>query len=562
MDGKTFSLKPSPGKSSAGKSSPGKSSADRSSLAKSSFKPNPSSVKSGKKSSPKSKNGRGRGIEQKVINEDNGVVEASWQLESSNRNNRSVPYSTRTLDPIIATDFDKGTSKDDGTGGNGFCNTIKSHKKCLILGFVLFLIVDFVLLGVFLLPGRNKKNASSNSANAASGNDGYVVGTPEDPPNAAPSDNIGLDDPNGADTDPPTDSPTEDVYVWTNSGTVAPFDSSDEDYSKVGRYEVLETVPHDTSAFTQGLEILSQVKITILKDWKTPARRMLRSESERFLASTSSFVVESTGQYGSSDIRIVHLATGQVIQTLELEDEYFGEGCTYYYVPNTDANGNDVIRIVQLTWKELRGFVYELSVPPTITTETQLSLSRIGEFEISETDHTKAGRAWGIVFHPIRNQFIVTDGSRFLHIWELTETTTDSGIAFEFVKVDRMKISQNRDGSEWTSLAQVNELEWDPFSYGGNTILGNVWQTDEIVRIFVGVDSENKDPQEGKVTHIYDLSEVTAEAQPDKRGAVLNGIAFVYDSVDPNESPLAFANQFWITGKLWPSMYRIKLFDD
>jgi len=209
--------------------------------------------------------------------------------------------------------------------------------------------------------------------------------------------------------------------------------------------------------------------------------------------------------------------------------------------------------------------VYELSVPQTITVATQLSLSRVGEFEISEYDHTKAGKMWGIVYHPIRNQFFVSDGTRSLYVWELTETTTDSGSTFDFVQVDRVKVKINRATSEWSALSQINELEWDPYSYGGNTILANIWQTNEIVRIFVGGESdpEIRDPDEGKVTYIYDLSNLQYLAQPQGRGAVMNGIAFVYDSGgDNNGDFLAYADQFWVTGKLWPTMYRVKLIDN
>jgi len=111
-------------------------------------------------------------------------------LESSVRGNRNVPYSMRSvatrdqsLDPIISFrgnfnderngfssrtfgKLDKGKNDDenehddddddDDAGGNRFCKTIKSHKKCLIVGFTLFLIVDLIVLGVFFCTRKEK----------------------------------------------------------------------------------------------------------------------------------------------------------------------------------------------------------------------------------------------------------------------------------------------------------------------------------------------------------------------------------------------------------------------
>ena len=83
-------------------------------------------------------------------------------------------------------------------------------------------------------------------------------------------------------------------------------------------YRVVHTYPHDTLAFTQGLEYRDGV------------------------------LYEGTGLEGSSMLRKLDLESGKVLQAVALEEQYFGEGIT---VLNH--------RIVQLTWQAHQGFVYD-----------------------------------------------------------------------------------------------------------------------------------------------------------------------------------------------------------
>ncbi len=77
-------------------------------------------------------------------------------------------------------------------------------------------------------------------------------------------------------------------------------------------YEVVATVPHDPTAFTQGLVL-------------APDGRLF----------------ESTGLYAQSQIRELDPATGEVLARVALEPDLFGEGL---------ALVDD--RLVQLTWRE------------------------------------------------------------------------------------------------------------------------------------------------------------------------------------------------------------------
>lgn len=83
-------------------------------------------------------------------------------------------------------------------------------------------------------------------------------------------------------------------------------------------------------------------------------------------------------------------------------------------------------------------------------------------------------------------------------------------------------------------IRQLNELE-----VVDGRIFANVWMTGFIVVI---------DPQSGVVTHILDLRPVVAEVTAGDPDAVLNGIAY-----DPA------THRLFVTGKLWPTMYEIRI---
>ena len=88
--------------------------------------------------------------------------------------------------------------------------------------------------------------------------------------------------------------------------------------TRVYGYTVVHRYPHDTMAFTQGLQFVDGV------------------------------LYEGTGLEGRSSIRRVQLATGTVLQKRDLAPQYFGEGITVW-------KG----RIYQLTWLSGVAFVYD-----------------------------------------------------------------------------------------------------------------------------------------------------------------------------------------------------------
>ncbi|WP_233150944.1 glutaminyl-peptide cyclotransferase [Sphingomonas mollis] len=85
-------------------------------------------------------------------------------------------------------------------------------------------------------------------------------------------------------------------------------------------------------------------------------------------------------------------------------------------------------------------------------------------------------------------------------------------------------------------LDQINELEWVD-----GAILANIWHQPFLVRI---------DPASGRVTRIIDLRPLVAEIAATDPEAVANGIA--YD---------AAKKRLFVTGKLWPTVFEIRLSD-
>jgi glutamine cyclotransferase len=225
--------------------------------------------------------------------------------------------------------------------------------------------------------------------------------------------------------------------------------------------QVLETFPHDPTAFTQGLELDNGV------------------------------FLESTGSRGPGGIQVpstlrrVDPATGNVEQLITLDQQYFGEGLTKV--------GNELI---QLTWKQNTAFYWDAE---TFELNKQVSYD---------------GQGWGLCYDGSR--LVMTDGT-------VAELMFRDPVTFE--ENGRVPVTFNDQ-----QVFNLNELECvDGF------VWANIWQTDLIVRI---------DPSTGAVNGVADAVELGGSIGAGD--AVLNGIA--WDSS---------TGSFYVTGKLWPTMFRV-----
>jgi glutaminyl-peptide cyclotransferase len=156
-------------------------------------------------------------------------------------------------------------------------------------------------------------------------------------------------------------------------------------------------------------------------------------------------------------------------------------------------------KIYQLTWQHHVGFIYDAQ-----------TFEKVGQFNYT-------GEGWGLATDG--QSLILSDGTnriRFLDPNDFRVTKTITVL----------------DGR--TPIDQLNELE-----YVQGSIYANVWHDNRIAII---------DPQNGHVTGWIDLAGLMPEGELQDQEAVLNGIA--YDQTN---------NKLYVTGKLWPRLFEIKV---
>lgn len=164
-------------------------------------------------------------------------------------------------------------------------------------------------------------------------------------------------------------------------------------------YSVVNSFPHDTTSFTEGLEY------------------------------HDGYLYESAGLYGESSLRKVDLTTGKVVQKADLDDKYFGEGLTVV--------GD---KIIQITYREGTGFVYDKS-----------SFKKLSEFPY------QAGReGWGLAFDGKR--ILNTDGTNNIYFLNKDTYQKEGGIEVYDDKgpVDSLNELELIDGKIYANIWQKN----------------------------------------------------------------------------------------------------------
>ena len=156
--------------------------------------------------------------------------------------------------------------------------------------------------------------------------------------------------------------------------------------------------------------------------------------------------------------------------------------------------------LVQLTWTSGVAFVYDRST-----------------FTVRRTFHYK-GEGWGLTHDSA--SLILSDGSATLRFLDPN--------SFREIKKLNVRDEDNRP------LPNLNELE-----YVRGEIYANIWHEDRIARI---------SPRTGRVLGWIDLSGLLKPDEVSDPEAVLNGIA--YD---------AKSDRLFVTGKLWPKLFEIKI---
>ena len=248
-------------------------------------------------------------------------------------------------------------------------------------------------------------------------------------------------------------------YEGENVETSARVELMSNVEPKLLSYKIVNVFPHDTLSFTEGLEFFRDT------------------------------LYESTGQYNKSKLLKIDYKTGKSFKSLDLDGKYFGEGIT---IINN--------QIIQLTYKELTGFVYNVNtwkVEKTFTFDKQVE-------------------GWGL-----------TNDGKFLYqsdgtekIWKLDPKTLKM--------IDYINVYTNS-----SKIKSVNELEWI-----NGKIYSNIWTKDAIAVV---------NPENGSVEAILNLSDLRKQVK-NTEAEVLNGIAYNTKT-----------KTLFVTGKNWDKMFEIKV---
>lgn len=236
-------------------------------------------------------------------------------------------------------------------------------------------------------------------------------------------------------------------------------------------YTVVNAYPHDTAAFTQGLEWYGEI------------------------------LLESTGLYGKSTLRQVEPMNGKSKKQINNEKDIFAEGIT-------------VMRdtVYQLSWENHLIFLYDAKTLKLLGTKNWNY------------------QGWGITNDG--NALIISDGTDKLY----------------FVEPNSMQVKNILSVKDHMGpVNNLNELEMIE-----GYIYANRWQYEYILKI---------DPMNGNVVATIDLTDILRKNSKSDlsylsqnnstaqiNGAVLNGIAYN-----------AAKKTIFVTGKLWPEIFEIKL---
>lgn len=276
--------------------------------------------------------------------------------------------------------------------------------------------------------------ACGSSDGAGSGEDGALV--TESP--AAPAPATATPEPDAPSVTSPDPSPTPPPEPVADGPT---------------RYvvEIVAQYPHDPGAYTQGLVL----------DGDT--------------------LLESTGR--DTSLRRVDRTTGEVLEIVDVDDEYFGEGLELV---------DD--RLIQLTWKNGVAFVYDSST-----------------FEVID-QFAYDTEGWGLCLLD-DGRLAMSDGSSRL---TFRDAATFAAVGSVEVTLDDQPV------------AQLNELECV-----GSTVWANVYTTNFIV----GIEAAT-----GEVTAVVDAQALDDADPAADSGQVLNGIAH-----DPETDTFLLTGKEWST---------------
>ena len=233
---------------------------------------------------------------------------------------------------------------------------------------------------------------------------------------------------------------------------------------KLFTYKVINTYPHDITAYTQGLEF------------------------------DGDLLYESTGLNGKSSLRMVDYRNGEILKNKPLDKSFFGEGLTI--LEN---------RIIQLTWKSQKGFVYD---------KASLNIEKSFPYQESK-------EGWGLCNDG--NKLYKSDGSE--KIWQINSNN--------FIEESSIQVMTNK-----LAIKNLNELEWVD-----GKIFANTYQFQKDVVVIIN-------PKNGAVEGVVDFSGLKEKTNQHPQLNVFNGIAYHKKR-----------KTFFVTGKNWDKLFEVNIIE-
>jgi glutamine cyclotransferase len=173
--------------------------------------------------------------------------------------------------------------------------------------------------------------------------------------------------------------------------------AADSEPPRIG-FTVVNTYPHDTSFFTEGLEF---------------------HDGQLFESSGSGSSGKGEKPSYPSSFGVVNLKTGKVDKKVELDNNtYFGEGITF-------LNG----KVYQLTYKTEKGFIYDAK-----------TFKKLGEFSYT-------GEGWALTHDSTK--IYMSSGSS--NIWVIDPATINGNLKAQSI----LGVSDNNG-----PVSNINELEY------------------------------------------------------------------------------------------------------
>mmetsp|Transcript_5741 Transcript_5741/g.17102 ORF Transcript_5741/g.17102 Transcript_5741/m.17102 type:complete len:323 (-) Transcript_5741:284-1252(-) len=217
-------------------------------------------------------------------------------------------------------------------------------------------------------------------------------------------------------------------------------------------YSVVATIPHDRDAFTQGLLFWNDC------------------------------ILESTGNYGKSELKKINATSGETILTTKLDNTDFGEGISL------DANKD----VLVLTWQSGKGYIFDVNT-----------------FQ-KKSEWAFEGDGWGIASNSRRDEIYLSDGTSTIRVLDAKSLS------------EKRRVSVHDRGRH---IYLLNELE-----YVNGELWANVFDTYLIARI---------DPSTGAVKSWIDCRGILPRGYAGTVD-VMNGIAY-----DERTGNLFLTGKFW-----------------